>query len=125
MKTYWSIDIVLLIVMTLLMVDDYFSGALGTLGIPVWSLYALLGVLIIVSILTHNPELEKRFSLHASLLLTVYPMLVMVVLTLLGGDSASGLSVNSPFLWVFWGIILWMGWRDHKKKMEQDEQGLE
>lgn len=125
MKTYWSIDIVLLIVMTLLMVDDYFSGALGTLGIPVWSLYALLSVLIIVSILTHNPELEKRFSLHASLLLTVYPMLVMVVLTLLGGDSASGLSVNSPFLWVFWGIILWMGWRDHKKKMEQDEQGLE
>ena len=125
MKTYWLLGIILLADLTLLLVDDYFPAALSSLGIPMWSLYALLGVLVIVSTLTHNPELEKRFSLHASLLLTVYPMLVMVLLTILGGESASGLSVTSPFLWVFWGIILWMGWRDHKKQMEQDEQGLE
>ena len=125
MKTYWLLGIIVLADLTLLLVDDYFPDALGSLGIPVWPLYALLGVLIIVSTLTHNPELEKRFGLHASLLLTVYPMLVMVLLTILGGGSESGLSVTSPFLWVFWGIILWMGWRDHKKQMEQDEQGLE
>ena len=125
MKTYWFIGIILLADLTLLLIDDYFPAALGFLGIPVWSLYALLGVLIIVSILTHNPELEKRFSLHASLLLTVYPMLVMVLLTILGGESASGLSVTSPFLWVFWGIILWLGWRDYQKEKEQDEQTLE
>ena len=125
MKTYWLIGIVLLVDITLLLVDDYFPGALGFLGIPVWSLYALLGVLFILSTLTHNPELEKRFRLHALLLLSIYPMLTMVLLALLGGESESGLSLTSPFLWILWGAVLWMGWRDYKKEREQDEQMLE
>ncbi|AUD14965.1 MULTISPECIES: hypothetical protein [unclassified Planococcus (in: firmicutes)] len=125
MKTYWLLGIVLLIDITLLLVDDYFPGTLSSLGIPEWSLYALLGVLVLVSLLTHNPELEKRFRLHELILLAVYPMLVMILLTILGGDSESGLSVTSPFLWIFWGIILWLGWRDYQKEKEQDEQTLE
>ncbi|MBU9674424.1 hypothetical protein KQ939_13690 [Planococcus sp. CP5-4] len=125
MKTYWLIGIVVLVDMTLLLVDDYFPGTLRSLGIPVWSLYALLGVLVLVSTLTHNPELEKRFGLHTLLLLSVYPMLVMVLLTLLGGVSKSGLSVTSPLLWILWGAVLWMGWRDYQKDKEQDEQTLD
>ncbi|WP_271853353.1 hypothetical protein [Planococcus maritimus] len=125
MKTYWLLGIVLLIDMTLLLVDDYFPGTLSSLGIPVWSLYALLGVLVLVSLLMHNPELERRFGLHALLLLTIYPMLVMVLLTFLGGESESGLSVTSPILWIIWGAVLWMGWRDYKKDKEQDGQATE
>lgn len=125
MKTYWLLGIVLLIDITLLLVDDYFPGTLSSLGIPEWSLYALLGVLVLVSLLTHNPELEKRFRLHALLLLSAYPMLVMILLTIFGGNSESGLSITSPFLWILWGIILWLGWRDYQKEKEQDEQKLE
>lgn len=125
MKTYWLLGIVLLIDITLLLVDDYFPGTLSSLGIPEWSLYALLGVLVLVSLLTHNPELEKRFGLHALLLLSVYPMLIMVLLALLGGESESGLSLTSPFLWILWGAVLWMGWRDYKKDKEQDGQATE
>ena len=125
MKTYWLLGIVLLIDITLLLVDDYFPSALRSFGIPVWSLYALLGVLVLVSTLTHNPELERRFGLQALLLLSVYPMLVMVLLALLGGESESGLSVTSPLLWIIWGAVLWMGWRDYQKDKEQDGQATE
>ncbi len=125
MKTYWLLGIVLLVDMTLLLVDDYFPGALSSLSIPVWSLYALLGVLVLVSLLTHNPELEKRFGLHALLLLAIYPMLVMFLLTFLGGESESGLSITSPLLWIIWGAVLWMGWRDYQKDKEQDGQATE
>ncbi|OED33587.1 hypothetical protein BHE17_14440 [Planococcus maritimus] len=125
MKTYWLLGIVLLVDMTLLLVDDYFPGALSSLGIPVWSLYALLGVLVLVSLLTHNPELEKRFGHHELILLSVYPMLVMVLLTFLGGESESGLSLTSPLLWIIWGTVLWMGWRDYQKDKEQDGQATE
>lgn len=125
MKTYWLLGIVLLVDMTLLLVDDYFPGSLSSLGVPVWSLYALLGILVLVSLLTHNPELEKRFGLHVLLLLSVYPMLVMVLLAMLGGESESGLSVTSPLLWILWGAVLWMGWRDYKKDKEQDGQATE
>ncbi|QMT17219.1 hypothetical protein H1Q58_14850 [Planococcus maritimus] len=125
MKAYWLLGIVLLVDMTLLLVDDYFPGVLSSLGIPVWSLYVLLGILVLVSLLTHNPELEKRFGLHALLLLTIYPMLVMVLLALLGGESESGLSVTSPLLWIIWGAVLWMGWRDYQKDKEQDGQATE
>ena len=125
MKTYWLLGIVLLVDITLLLVDDYFPGTLISFGIPVWSLYALLGVLVLVSLLTHNAELEKRFRLHELILLAVYPMLVMVLLTFLDGDSKSGLSVTSPFLWILWGVVLWMGWRDYKKDEEQDKQTLQ
>ncbi len=125
MKTYWLLGIVLLVDITLLLVDDYFPSTLSSLGIPVWSLYALLGILVLVSLLTHNPELEKRFRLHESILLAVYPMLVMVLLAMLGGESESGLSVTSPLLWILWGAVLWMGWRDYKKDKEQDGQATE
>lgn len=125
MKIYWLIGIVLLVDITLLLMDDYFPGTLSSFGIPEWSLYGLLGVLVVVSLLTHNHELEKRFRLHEVILLAVYPMLVMVLLTFLGGDSESGLSVTSPLLWILWGIVLWLGWRDYKKEKEQDEKGIE
>ncbi|WP_370223691.1 hypothetical protein [Cytobacillus sp.] len=125
MKTYWLLGILLLVDMTLLLADDYFPGALSSLGIPVWSLYALLGVLVLVSLVTQNPELEKRFGLYELILLSVYPILVMVLLTFLGRESESGLSVTSPLLWIIWGAVLWMGWRDYKKDKEQDGQATE
>ena len=52
-------------------------------------------------------------------------MLVMVLLALLGGESESGLSVTSPLLWIIWGAVLWMGWRDYRKDKEQDEHSLD
>ena len=70
-------------------------------------------------------ELEKRFRLHDSILLAIYPMLMMVLLAMLGGESESGLSVTSPLLWIIWGAVLWMGWRDYKKDKEQDGQATE
>lgn len=117
MKTYWLIGIILLVDFTLLLVDDYFPGALG---IPVWSLYAVLAVVVLISFMTHDPELEKRFALPSMLLLTIYPMLTMVLLSALGGESQSGFSVTSPFLWLFWGILLWLGWHDFVKQREED-----
>ncbi|MGM0896452.1 MAG: hypothetical protein ACQEV0_01055 [Bacillota bacterium] len=115
MIIYWLTGLLLLIDITLLLVNDFFPGTLDALGIPMWTLFALMAVLAVISIATHDPEREKRFRIFSLGIMTAYPLVMLALLPALGGESQSGITLTSPFLWMLLTLVLWSSWREHVK----------
>lgn len=116
---YWLTGIVLLADITLLLVNDFFPGTLDALGIPLWTLFAALALVAFTNLLTYNKELEKRFRIFTTGFLTLYPAFLLILLPALGGESSSGISLASPFLWVILLFFLWSNWRQHIKESKE------
>src|SRR5690606_15500745 len=120
---YWLTGIVLLVDITLLLVNDFFPGTLDALGIPLWALFAVLALVAFTNLLAYNKELEKRFRIFSTGLLTAFPVFMVLLLPALGGESQSGISLASPFLWFILLFFLWSNWRQHiKESKEADRQ---
>lgn len=122
MLTYWLTGIILLLDVTLLLVEDFFPGTLEALGIPLWTLFVLMAVLAIISMATHDAEREKRFRVFSLVVMTAYPLVMLALLTAFGGESKSGITLTSPFIWLFLAFSLSLSWRQHiKESKEADE----
>lgn len=120
MKTYGLISLVLLINLSLLLINDYFPGTLASLGIPSWALFAVMAAMIVLSALRLQPQRDKKFLLVFPLVSVVFPVALLFILTALGGESASGLSLTSPILWI--GVLVTLGmFRRTYKKASQEE----
>lgn len=104
LKTYGFISAVLLVNLSLLLINDYFPGTLAELGVPPWLLFLVMGTMIVISALRLKPERDRAFLLVFPLVAVVYPLLLLFVLTALGGQSESGLSLSSPLLWI--GVLV-------------------
>ncbi|RAZ69155.1 hypothetical protein [Planococcus maitriensis] len=122
MKTYWLISVVLLLNLSLLLINDYFPGTLEAIGIPVWLLFAIMAVMIVLSALSLKPDKEKHFLITFPVVSVIYPLLLLVVLTALGGESASGLSLTSPILWIGVIVTLAVFRRTYRKAQEEEAQ---
>lgn len=122
MKTYWLISVVLLINLSLLLINDYFPGTLDAAGIPPWVLFAVMAAMIVLSALRLKPEKEKHFLLFFPIVSVVYPLLLLFVLTALGGESESGLSLTSPILWIGVLVTLAVFRRSYRKAKEEEAE---
>lgn len=122
MKTYWLISVVLLLNLSLLLINDYFPGTLDKIGIPVWLLFAIMAAMIVLSALRLKPDKEKHLLIIFPVVSVIYPLLLLFVLTALGGESASGLSLSSPILWIGVIVTLAVFRRTYRKAQEEEAQ---
>ncbi|MDE4085344.1 hypothetical protein PO902_09945 [Planococcus maritimus] len=122
MKTYWLISAVLLLNLSLLLINDYFPGTLEALGIPVWLLFVIMAAMIVLTALRLKPEKEKYFLIIFPIVSIIYPLLLLFILTALGGESASGLSLTSPILWIGVIVTLAVFRRTYRKAQEEEAQ---
>ncbi|MBT2582613.1 hypothetical protein [Planococcus sp. ISL-109] len=121
MKTYWLISIVLLTNVSLLLVNDYFPGTLAEIGIPPLMLFAVMAAMIVLIALRLQPQRDKHFLVLFPLIAVVYPLLLLFVLTALGGESKSGFSLTSPILWI--GVLVTLAtFRRTYRKASQDAE---
>lgn len=123
LKTYWLIIAVLLINLCTLLVNDYFPGTLASLGIPTWTLFAVIVLMIALSALTLRPRREKkRYMIIFPLLMIVVPLLVLAVLTALGGESHNSISLSSPSLWIGAAVTLWIFWLEYLRASKKEAE---
>ena len=120
MKTYWLIIAVLLLNLSLLLINDYFPGTLAELGIPPWILFVVIALMVVLSWATVKPRREKkRYMIIFPALMVGVPLLVMAVLTALGGESHNSISLTSPVLWIGAAAALWISWLEYIRASEK------
>lgn len=120
MKTYWLIIAVLLLNLSLLLINDYFPGTLAELGIPAWILFVVIALMVVFSWATVKPRREKkRYMIIFPALMVGVPLMVMAVLTALGGESQNSLSLASPAVWIGAVLAIWISWLEYTRVSEK------
>ena len=120
MKTYWLIIAVLLLNLSLLLIEDYFPGTLAELGIPPWILFVVIALMVVLSWATVKPRRQKkRYMIIFPALMVGVPLLVIAVLTALGGESHNSISLTSPALWIGAAAALWISWLEYIRASEK------
>lgn len=123
MKTFWLIVAVLLVNFCVLLVDDYFPGTLAALGIPSWILFAVIALMIVLSAFTLKPQREKkRYMFIFPALMIVVPMIVLAILTALGGEAHNSISLTSPVLWIGAAVTLWIFWIEYVRASKKEAE---
>lgn len=101
MKVFRSFDAIFILAITLLFVYDYFPEIPYADAIPKRALLILiLGLLLIRFGFKKREDRELKANIKWQMALTLYILILIVILPLLGGESSSGLSFDSGFLWV-------------------------
>lgn len=120
-----------LTVLTLWLITDFFPSTLDVLGISTWLILAALACLVIAIFITPSgdgqpPERGKYSKLTFTAVGLGYPILLMVLLTLLGGESSTGYSLANPPTWIMVAVFLWFSYSDdkkaYKKKMQESKE---
>jgi len=116
-------DLLFMLILTIILVFDYFPSPMFTKILPqaAFVLFvSVIGLLFILSIIIRIRSEEKiAEGLIGQLILTVYIVVVMTILSLLGGESTSGVSFSN---WIFWGVLslslfeIYSRWKKVKQK---------
>ncbi|WP_281998790.1 hypothetical protein [Priestia flexa] len=116
-------DLLFMLILTIILVFDYFPNPMFTKTLPqaAFVLFvSVIGLLFILSIIIRIRSEEKiAEGLIGQLILTVYIVVVMTILSLLGGESTSGVSFSN---WIFWGVLslslfeIYSRWKKVKQK---------
>lgn len=92
-------EIFLYLTITPLLIVDFFPGIFPFTSFDKkLYLYLFLG-LILLSLLLRRSKTTK-FNLTHRLIFLLYPLALLLVLSLLGGVSSSGISLSHPVLWL-------------------------
>ncbi|MDX8046619.1 hypothetical protein SH601_11560 [Gracilibacillus sp. S3-1-1] len=93
----------IILVLTAMLVFDYFPALSDIVPIPIGVFIFIVIALIVINVI-FNKNIEHTYnekkSLKSNLLLTGYFIVLMVVLTLLGGKSVTGISLDNGILWM-------------------------
>lgn len=123
LKTYWLIVAVLLINLCILLVNDYFPGTLAELGIPTWIVFAVIALMVVLSAFTLKPKREKkRYMIIFPVLMILVPVVVLAVLTALGGEPNNSISLTSPSLWIGAAVTLWIFWLEYLRASKKEAE---
>ncbi|MBN8435046.1 hypothetical protein [Priestia flexa] len=116
-------DLLFMLILTIILVFDYFPNPMFTKILPqaAFVLFvSVIGLLFILSIIIRIRSEEKvAEGLIGQIILTVYIVVVMTILSLLGGESTSGVSFSN---WIFWGVLslslfeIYSRWKKVKQK---------
>lgn len=108
--------------MSLLLVYDFFPNFPFADFVPTNVLIPLILVLMVLSILLKQyNDTNKKDLLKSQLFWTIYLLLLIVILTVLGGQSKTGISLDSGVLWIVFLISIvgpFSQWRKLKNSEE-------
>ena len=114
----WIISGFTLIAMTLLIVYDFFPKLNGFIQIPkpVFIGFVLLTLFSGIFFNRNNKsESSVKSDLIRQVIFTSYLIVLILVFTLLGGNSQVGISLSNPFLWIALMITVYDHMKQYKK----------
>lgn len=96
-----SLQVISLIIFTPVIVFDYFPNLSLARAIPNGIfLWLFLSLLFISFLFKRFSDDNPREGLEWQVLSLVYLLLLLALLTILGGQSTAGIAFDSPFLWL-------------------------
>lgn len=109
--------IFILIPLTLLMVYDFFPKLNGFLFLPKPMLIGLLLLIVSLGFFTKHFQKEKsaQSSFWWNVSLVSYLLSLIVLFTLLGGNSQVGISLSNPVLWIVVALTVFEMRKEYKK----------
>ncbi|MGE7690131.1 hypothetical protein ACQKMI_13120 [Lysinibacillus sp. NPDC097214] len=110
------VDFIFILAFTLLFVLDYFPNIPLADSIPKGVLIALiLGLFIFSLIFKKDRDINNKEILQWQIFLTIYILLIMGILTILGGQSSSGIAFDNGVFWIVLLISLFDIYSQYKK----------
>ncbi|MCP2035298.1 L-asparagine transporter-like permease [Planomicrobium sp. HSC-17F08] len=85
---------------TLLLINNFFPEVLPFLTVSKWFVLAFIFVIFICISVMGNKEKEESRTFKWTLFSSLYLMFLIVALSLLGGQSTSGISLDNPIVWI-------------------------
>ncbi|GKV55364.1 hypothetical protein NCCP2222_13110 [Sporosarcina sp. NCCP-2222] len=92
--------LLLLSLMTILLLFDFFPGISEIVLVPKPILVGSLLVVYCAGIFLLPFQKEQKFDVLWQAVFPLYLLILIVIFTLLGGNSQSGISFSNPILWV-------------------------
>ena len=118
-----SVGFIFILALTLLFVYDYFSDIFLAGLIPKGVLIAIMiGLILFSMVFKKYRKTSNEVNLRWGVISTLYILLLMGILTILGGSSSVGISFENPFLWVVLMISIFDTFRDWKKVKSEEAQ---
>ena len=114
------LQVITLIIFTLLIVNDYFPNLSLARTIPddilLWVIFGLFFISFLFDkVKSHNHKERLKWQV----LSLIYFLLLLALLTILGGQSTAGIAFDSPFLWIILLIScfdIYFRWKKLKQK---------
>ncbi|MFL2105919.1 hypothetical protein [Desemzia sp. FAM 23991] len=108
MKLLKFSDLIFYIALTSLVVYDFFPDAILPNIVPgKWIFWLIIGLIILSLIFKYLHDPDKKESTAEQIFVLLYFLSLIVVLTLLGGTSTSGLGLNDIGVWIATVIAIW------------------
>ncbi|WP_373921293.1 hypothetical protein [Peribacillus muralis] len=107
-----------LIVITFMLVYDFFPNTLPTIVLPKIILGLLIGFYLSL-LFKKNRHADDRAKFKEQVISILYLLFLIGLLTALGGKSSVGISFNNAFLWVVLLLSvfpIYSNWRKAKKE---------
>jgi len=122
MYLFKIIDFLFVIAMSLLLVYDFFPNFPFADAIPTNILVPLILVIMVLSLLFKRyRDTNKKAIFKWQLFWTIYIILLLGILTLLGGQSKAGIALDNRVLWIV-GLISLSGLYAQWKKLSKSDE---
>lgn len=110
------LEIIILLCLTLFLIFDYFPQAPFTQFIsPKKIFWIIISILVLSMIIFRKNSDDGNMSFKYSLILNGYFIFLIGLLTLLGGQSSTGISFSNYEFWIIFIIALVDIWGTYKK----------
>lgn len=101
MKLLKFTELIFYIALTNLIIYDFFPQTILSNVIPQsWNIWLMIGVIVFELIFRHNCDMDKAESVAGQLFSFFYLLILIIVLTLLGGSSVSGIGLRDIGFWI-------------------------
>lgn len=105
----------LLAVFTILMINDFFPNLLILIEVPKGAILGTIFIIFISISFFSNPEKEEERALKWNVAMSFYLPFLIVLLSLLGGHSETGISMSDPLVLV----LMFISFLEVYKKLKQ------
>jgi len=119
----WIVSL-LIVAFTLLMVHDFFPATLSFLKIPHWAIIVIILIIFICISSFNDKEKEAERAFKWNIFTSFYLMSLIILLSLLGGKSAAGLSLDSPIVWALFFVSIFKIYDEVKRKQAEKSQEI-
>ena len=108
MKLLKFTDLIFYIALTNLIIYDFFPNTILSNVIPrSWNVWFMIGVIVLMLMFRHNRDIDRIESVAVQILSFLYVLGLIIVLTLLGGTSASGIGLTDIGMWIAAVMGIW------------------
>lgn len=106
---------------TLLMVNDFFPDLWPAMDVHKGIIFGTILLIFVCISYFSNPEKEADRTLKWNVAMSIYLPLLIVLLSLFGGRSETGISMSNPLVWILMFISFLEVYKQFKQKRTCDK----